>query len=80
MWKFKKPNLHHPDNENKIEYCVLCHKPLDIPWSTPIELREHFICGCGQLCEDCYKEIAQNPQEEALTATEIERITSLFHD
>lgn len=66
MLKFKKLTLHRPASDDKIEHCVLCHKPLDILQSVPIDLREHYICGCGQLCADCYDEIAQDMQDTVM--------------
>lgn len=77
MQVFKKTTPNHIDKE-KTEHCVLCHKPLDILQSTPIDRREYFIRGCGQLCADCYKEIAQDPRTEDLTSAEIEQIATLF--
>lgn len=42
-------------NPNAIEYCVGCGE--DVPKyriGTHIDTREHFIEGCGQLCETCW--------------------------
>lgn len=42
--------------ENKshvFEDCVLCNTSTDIPTITPIELREGYISGIGQLCPEC---------------------------
>lgn len=43
--------------EDEFEICVCCHKKLDIPVSTPVEFRDFYVEGAGQLCYDCYQEI-----------------------
>ena len=43
----------HSDNEK----CILCGKDTGIPFSAPIDRREYYIVGCGQLCKDCYDEL-----------------------
>ena len=37
--------------------CVACYVETPYTKSTPIEEREFYIEGCGQLCEHCYQEI-----------------------
>lgn len=44
------------------ERCVLCGEVTDIPVSTPIDLREYYEVGCGQLCASCYNELRKLPQ------------------
>ena len=36
------------------EKCVCCGGDTGVPASMPIELRNFFVEGCGQLCEGCY--------------------------
>lgn len=55
----------------KYEVCVLCRKQLDIPISAPIERREHYIHGCGQLCAQCYLEIVK---QEDLSADQLKSL------
>ena len=38
----------------KTEKCILCGKDTGIPFSAPIDSRECYIVGCGQLCKDCF--------------------------
>lgn len=45
---------------NKNEICVYCGKDTGVLRSTPIEIREFFLEGCGQLCEACYYSINNN--------------------
>ena len=39
------------------EKCVLCGAETKIPVTTPIEEREDYIQGCGQLCTPCRRKI-----------------------
>ena len=39
------------------EKCVLCGAETKIPVTTPIEEREDYIQGCGQLCTSCRRKI-----------------------
>lgn len=47
---------------NHGEPCVLCQHETEVDKETPSYMREHFIDGAGQLCEDCYVEIAKNKE------------------
>jgi hypothetical protein len=40
-----------------LEMCVSCGKMTSVETSTPIDLREHYIEGAGQLCPGCYHRI-----------------------
>ena len=53
--KIKKRN----EQLENLERCVFpgCGKILNVPKNTCISLREYYIEGAGQLCEDCYKKI-----------------------
>lgn len=37
--------------------CVGCYAETPYTKETPIEEREFYVEGCGQLCENCYQEI-----------------------
>jgi len=39
------------------EECVICGHGTKYLKSTPIQEREHYVKGCGQLCENCYSKI-----------------------
>ena len=65
-----------PSKENnhpiikKTEKCILCGKDTGIPFSAPIDSRECYIVGCGQLCKDCfdslqYESISKNKPSDA---------------
>lgn len=42
--------------ERAKEKCVLCWKEVEYSLDTPIEARQFYVEGAGQLCEACYKE------------------------
>ncbi len=46
------------------ERCVLCGEPTDVPVTMPIELRENYEIGCGQLCFACYHKLYEDTREE----------------
>ncbi len=35
------------------EYCVMCGDLTDVPMARPVDCRENYIVGCGQLCPKC---------------------------
>lgn len=41
----------------EFEQCVMCGELTNVLVSTPVEQREFYEEGCGQLCVDCYKKI-----------------------
>ncbi len=41
-------------NKNEFEVCVSCKKKLDIKKDMPIEMRQYYVAGVGQLCKKCY--------------------------
>lgn len=51
---FRKPSKKVIDNNSPYERCINCGTELDILKTTPIELREHYIIGSGQLCQSCF--------------------------
>lgn len=65
LYRFKKPLA---DNfvTNGFERCVICGKVTDIPASTPIELRECYEEGCGQLCISCYQNLRNVNEKDNL--------------
>ena len=49
----------HRANPSKGPYerCVLCGRETDVPTDLPIDRRDHYIEGCGQLCRNCWKKL-----------------------
>ena len=43
--------------DSETERCVICGKPTEYRKDTPIDKRECYVEGAGQLCRKCYFEI-----------------------
>ena len=39
--------------DDKKEICIICGVELEYNRGTPINQREHYVEGCGQLCRNC---------------------------
>ena len=52
-------NLANYAKEDKTEYevCVLCGKQADIKNYMPVDLRECYVKGAGQLCRFCWHDV-----------------------
>lgn len=48
---------------SKIEKCVCCGKDTPYTFDVLVQERKFYICGCGQLCEQCYMKI-KDPEDE----------------
>jgi hypothetical protein len=44
------------------DHCVLCQAETEYEPETPSYQRRHYIETAGQLCAECYEEIAQNKE------------------
>lgn len=42
---------------NEKEVCVCCGKEVNEVVSKPIDQRDYYVEGCGQLCASCYASI-----------------------
>ncbi len=45
--------------EDGYEVCVLCGRRTQVRFDTPIDERQHYIGGGGQLCTECFRETYQ---------------------
>ena len=41
--------------EEEFERCIMCEKLTCIPISMPVDWRENYEIGCGQICAECAK-------------------------
>jgi recombinational DNA repair protein (RecF pathway) len=41
--------------QDTYERCVLCGKKTDVPIDLPIDRRDCYVEGSGQLCRDCWR-------------------------
>ncbi len=45
--------------KTRYEKCICCQSQTAVLKTTPIEEREYYIRGCGQLCPGCYRKITK---------------------
>ena len=57
--------LKAPQTE-EYERCVICGELTHVPVSTPIEFRDYYEIGCGQLCVDCARKERDEAEKERL--------------
>ncbi|MCH5278403.1 MAG: hypothetical protein J1E60_01290 [Christensenellaceae bacterium] len=43
---------------DKNEPCALCGAATDVPQSRPVDERDCYIYGAGQLCRECYDKVS----------------------
>ena len=41
--------------DSEIEHCVICGKPTEYCRNMPIDKRECYVEGAGQLCRECFR-------------------------
>lgn len=57
-----------PDNE-EFERCIMCGKLTCVPVSMPIDWRENYEIGCGQVCAECAKKQREAAVKENTLST-----------
>lgn len=60
--KNRAQNIGRESSLRQREYCVLCHEDTGYTADVPIEKRQYYYEGCGQLCLDCYRKIQEEQQ------------------
>lgn len=58
--------------DDAYEICVSCGRQTDVLRDTPIDKREYYIHGYGQLCGDCCRMLTQTENE--MTDEEMEHL------
>ncbi len=48
----------------EFERCIICGRLTCVPISMPIDLRENYEVGIGQICYECAKKIQAEPNRE----------------
>ena len=46
-------------SESKNEACALCGAKTDVPKSLPVDERDCYIYGAGQLCRSCFNKVTK---------------------
>ena len=58
----------------EFERCVVCNVVTAVPVSLPIDWREYYQIGLGQLCVDCAKKLRkERDKENAISTAQIIR-------
>ena len=47
--------MNNTPKTEEFERCVMCGKLTCVPISMPIDWRENYEIGCGQICAECAK-------------------------
>ena len=64
--------MNNPPKTEEFERCVICGELTCIPVSLPIDWRENYEIGCGQICAECAKKQREATiGENALTTEQI---------
>ncbi len=58
---------------NEPDRCVLCGDETGYTYDVPVDMRRFYVSGCGQLCENCYRQI-KNDKICAMSKRELEYI------
>ena len=72
--RFKKvaERVNNTPNTEEFEHCIICGALTCIPVSMPIDWRENYEIGCGQVCAECAKKERQAAEKgNALTSAQI---------
>ena len=60
------------ENSNKAEKCILCHADTGYTYDTPIEKRDGYVEGVGQLCWKCWIEFYDGDNRRLKETTAID--------
>ena len=64
--------MNNTPNTEEFERCVICGALTCVPISMPIDWREYYEIGCGQICAECAKKQKKLiERENALTNEQI---------
>ena len=62
--------MNNTPKTEEFERCVMCGELTCIPVSMPIDLRENYEIGCGQICAECAKKQRKAAERENTLTTE----------
>lgn len=58
---FRKPSKKAEIIE-EYERCAICGELTNVRRETPIDQRDFYVVGCGQLCFDCHRRTGTEPE------------------
>ncbi len=54
------------------ERCIICGKLTDVPIAMPVDWRENYEVGCGQLCNKCAYQLREDaPRNYVLSDAQV---------
>ena len=56
--------MNNTTKKEEFEHCVVCGVLTRVPISMPIDWRENYEIGCGQLCDECAKKQRKASESE----------------
>lgn len=65
-------NIENSHQKEEFERCAVCGQLTTVPVSLPIEFRENYEVGLGEVCEGCRQEMLKDAQgKEILTDEQV---------
>lgn len=58
--------MNNTPNTEEFERCVVCGTLTCVPVSMPVDWRENYEIGFGQVCAECAKKNDKQPRKEML--------------
>jgi hypothetical protein len=72
--KKEADSVKNTPNTEEFERCVMCGALTCVPISMPVDWRENYEIGCGQICAECAKKQRESAEREnMLTSAQILR-------
>lgn len=67
---------------SKTDKCICCGCDTGVPAKTPIDERQYYIHGCGQLCSKCFAELYVEPfaEDNQMSNEELYRLLKLCEE
>ena len=62
---FRKPSKDKKDDDDNcaFERCIICGQETTVRKDLPVDSREHYVRGCGQMCQSCYYNAYVKPDD-----------------
>ena len=71
--KKEADSVNNTPNTEEFERCVMCGALTSVPISMPVDWRENYEIGLGQICAECAKQRESAERENMLTSAQILR-------
>ena len=59
-------NLEKFISEDGFDLCVLCENATEYKTDMPLDLRDYYVEGAGQLCTSCYLDLEKEYEEHKI--------------